>query len=669
LKDINAVVLTESTARKFFNSIDVVGKMFTMDADPSFEKLGTSLVVSGVMEDPPGNSSLRFDVLFTFGFMRLSFEDDNWLNAYLGTFVVLYPGANLPAVIEKFNAVYAVHAKEQLGKPNQDLYGFDPQIKYGLQPMTDIHLNSEIQTNGFNEGNEGGVINSSSPVYSYLFMGIAVFVLFMAVINFINISIATSLKRTKEVGVRKISGGSSGQIIVQFLLESSLLCMVAFLLSIVLMVLMLPLFNTVTGKQLLFVNAMDWKLSGYYVVVQVVIILLTGFYPAFVLSHFKAHEVLYNKQKLNSRNLFGGGLIVLQFSLAVFLLVASMVYYSQMNYIRTKDLGYNPHNIIRTEVYGNRDYKPVINVLKNELGKESSIKAVSFGSDGHFEDMKANDHSFKAMNRNIDENYLSLMEIPLVEGRNLSPDFANGDKDGVLVNEAFVKSAGWQQPIGQAVLIDRHYDSLRKTVVGVVKDYHFGSLREPIKPMMMYMNETPDGGIWVKFDKTNQKAAMAALKRIYEEAMPKAIYQYSFMDELNAREYMKEQRWQTVVNFATVLAFTLCCVGLLGLAHLAASQRYKEIGIRKVLGASVSQVVSLLTSDFLKLVMLSMIVAFPVAWVVMNRWLQDYAYRVEVSWRIFFGAATTALLISLLTVGLQAVKAAMANPVNSLRKE
>jgi len=665
LNDIASVVITETTAKKLFNSIDVLGKSLHMDADPSFERLGKSLIISGVVQDPPANSSLQFDALFNFKFMRLSFEDKNWLNAYLGTFVLLNAGADKYLTEQKFNSVYALHAKEQVAE-NFKTYGYDPQISYALQPMTDIHLNPLAGRNG---NAEGGIINGSNPVYSYMFMGIATFILLMATINFINISIANSLKRAKEVGIRKISGSSKWQIILQFLNESFILCLVAFLVSLILMNSLLPLFNNLADTQIVFTEITDAKLVGYFIMLLAVIVLVAGLYPAYVLANFKPSEVLYNKQKLSGSNIFGRSLVVIQFSLAVFLLIATIVYYSQMDYIRTKDLGYNPNQIIRTAVYGDIDYKEVTSVLKNELAKESSIKTVSFGNDGYNENIYVNDRSFKSQYKNIDENFLPAMEIPVKAGRNLSLSFPTDIKEGVIVNEAFVKASGMQDPIGKKIRVSRDSDSITKAITGVVKDFHFGSLREPIQPMAMYMNEFPDGGVWVKFEKSKQKEAMAALERIYKKAMPSAVYHYNFLDELNAKQYVQEQRWQKVVSVATILSFIVCCLGLFGLAHLSTNQRIKEIGIRKVLGASVSEIVTLLSGDFLKLVLVAFIIAAPISWLVMNKWLQNYEYRVNLSWWIFVMSGTFAILIALITVSFQAIKAALANPVRSLRTE
>lgn len=665
LKDINTVVVTESTAKKFFNSSEVVGKILHIEADPSFERLGKPMIISAVVEDPPQNSSLQFDILFTFDFMRLSFEDTNWLNAYLGTFLTLQPNADIHLVEQKFNKVFAFHAQEQLTE-NIKNYGYNPEIRYGLQRMTDIHLNPYMRING---NAEGGIVNVSNPIYSYVFMGIALFILLMATINFINISIANSLKRAKEVGVRKIVGGSKNQIIMQFLYESAILCVVAFILSLVFLDASLPLFNRVTGKQLLFNEIFQLYLLLYFTLVLTAVILLSGSYPAYILSKFKPTETLYNKHKLNVNHLMGRGLVVFQFALAIFLLISTIVYYGQMNYILQKDLGYNPNQIIRTSIQGDRDYKKVIGFLKNEFAKEPSIKLVSFGNDGNIDRATANNKHFDALHKLIDENYLSTLEIPLLKGRNFSPIFLTDKTDGVIVNEAFVKESGDVNPIGTSIKINESDDSKKKTIIGIVKDFHFGSLREPIKPMVMVMNDVPDGGIWLKFEKSKQKEAIAAVERIYKESMPKAIFQYNFLDELNAKQYLQEQRWQQVVSVATLLAFMICCLGLFGLAHLATHQRIKEIGIRKVLGAGVIDIAALLSKDFLKLVGIAFIIASPIAYFLVNKWLQNFAYRIPISVWTFALAGIIALLIALLTVSFQAIKAAVANPVKSLRTE
>ncbi|MES2646978.1 MAG: ABC transporter permease [Bacteroidota bacterium] len=665
LKNINSVVVTETLAKKLFNSIEVIGKLLSQEADPSFQKLGMPLVVTAVIKDPPGNSSLQFDALLTFSFMELSFQNDNWFGAWLGTFVVLHNGANVEKVQAKFNAIYDKHAKVQLNNPEYNNNNFDPKVRYGLQPMTDIHFNTYLAGSGWNES---GVVNVASPVYSYTFMGIALFILVMATINFINLSIAGSLNMAKEVGIRKITGGSSGQVVFQFLLEATILCFASFSIALLLMTISLPLFNNVTGKHISINEIFNVQLLSNFMLLFVVIILLNGLYPAVILSRVKAVKVLYNKQKLSGRNLFGRSLVVLQFAIAIFLVAGTLIFYRQMNFIRTKNLGYNPSHILTTTVEGDRgDYKPILDYLKNELRKESSIMSLSFSTHESSDEVEIHGHKFSATSKTADENYLSLMEIPLLTGENIS----NNEKGGIIVNETFVKAAGLKDPIGETMFSVWFHDTTYTKIVGVFKDYHFASLREPIKPMFIKMVEnTGDGNVlWIKFQKANQQKAIAALEKVYKGVMPTAIFQYRFLDEKNAAEYVQEKRWQKVIYFASLLAFILCSLGLFGLAHLSTRQRVKEVGVRKVLGASVARIMLLFTGSFLKLVFIAILIAVPASWWAIIKWLNNFAYRVDISWWMFALAGLMALLIAFVTVSIQAAKAAINNPVKSLRTE
>ncbi|HZK64165.1 MAG TPA: FtsX-like permease family protein, partial [Puia sp.] len=502
-------------------------------------------------------------------------------------------------------------------------------------------------------------------------LGIAGFILLMAAINVINISIAASLKRGKEVGVRKIAGGSKVQIIRQFLGESAILCLLAFVLAIIGTRFSLPLFNRLTGKQILLSESLDATLLFYFALLLVVIVLLAGLYPAKVLSNFKPAEVLYNRQRLSGRNAFGRVLVVIQFSLAIFLLMATLVYYRQMDYVRTKDLGYNPQLVIRTSLVGDRDYAQIRSFLQNEISREPAIAAISFTDNGNnaVRNTKINDRYIGAVHRQADEHYLPLLEIPMKAGRNFSAAFATDKTRSVIVNETFVKAAGLEDPIGARVFTNEPFNGEAKTIIGVVKDYHTGSLRERIPPMMLFMGDWTDGGILVKFEKSKQQEAMAAWEKAFRQAMPNLQYQVHFLDELNAKEYVQESHWQQVIRVAALLSIMICALGLFGLAHLSTRQRVKEIGVRKVLGASVRQIVALLAADFLKLVMMAFIVAAPVAWFVMNRWLQDFAYRTTMGAGVFLLAGLLAMVVAFIAVSAQSVMAAVANPVNSLRSE
>ena len=361
--------------------------------------------------------------------------------------------------------------------------------------------------------------------------------------------------------------------------------------------------------------------------------------------------------------------MVTQFALAVFFLISTFIYYRQMDFIRTKDLGYNPYQVIRTNISGAREIKPIQDKLKFELAKEPSIKYLSFGGERDAEEIKIGDRSVETEYQIIDQFRLPVMELKLKAGRNISRAFSSDEKHGALVNEAFVKAAGLTTPIGTQIRTSDYYDKEIRTIVGVVEDYHSGSLHKPIKPMVMMVCNWYSSGIWIKIEKNKQAQALAAIEVAYKKAMPGAFFSYNFLDELNEKEYLQEQRWQKIISIATTLSIIICCLGLFGLAHLSAQQRIKEIGIRKVLGASVTSIVQLLSKDFLLLVLIAFLVASPIAWYAMNNWLQDFAYRINIGWWIFLVAGSLALIIAWLTVGLQAIKAGMANPVASLRNE
>ncbi len=665
LREVGSVVVTERMARRFFNRTDVVGNLLNLDGDPSAQRLGKPVVISGVVQNPPATSSLQFDLLHPFRFMQLSFEDTNWLNAYLGTFVRLHPSADRTAVTRKFNALYALHAKKQVAESRHSEH-HDPQISYGLQALTDIHLHPLYRGRG---NREGGIINGSSPVFSYLFLGIAGFILLMATINFINLSIAGSLQRAKEVGVRKVSGGRRGQIVAQHLVESALVCLAAFGLALGLLQAGLPVFNALTEKHLRFAEALDPALLPGFAALFAVVVLLAGFYPAFVLSGFKPTEVLYQRQRLSGRTGFGRGLVVFQFALAVFLLIATVVYYRQMEFIRTKDLGYNPYQVIRSYIAGNGDVKPIQAFLRNELAREPSIRSISFGAEFGEDATVVNGKTLRSRYQAIDEAYLPTLDISLRAGRNFSAAFPADEGASVLVNEAFVKAANLKGPLGTRIQPDTNFIKTPLTIVGVVRDFHFGSLRERIQPLVFFRNTAASGGIWVKLEKTRQAEGRAVFEKAYRKALPQAVYDAQFLDEMNAADYRQEQRWQQLIGYAAGLAGLICCVGLFGLTRMAAQQRTKEIGVRKVLGASVVGIAVLLSREFLKLVLLAVLMASPLAGYAMQRWLENFAYRVGLPWWLFAGVGLLALGVALLTVSFQSVKAARMNPVKSLRSE
>lgn len=340
-----------------------------------------------------------------------------------------------------------------------------------------------------------------------------------------------------------------------------------------------------------------------------------------------------------------------------------------MEYIRIKDLGYNPHQVIRTHIKGNRGYKPIQEFLKAELANEPAVSLISFADENfsNVSKVKIKDKSIEAIHTAIDENYITVMEMPLKAGRNFSTAFQTDMPNGAIVNEAFVKAAGINDPIGTQITTEDDFDKEIKTIVGVVNDFHFGSLHERIYPLVMIMGN--GSNMLVRIEKNKQREGIAALESAYKKAMPTALFEYQFMDESNAKEYIQEQRWKKIIGIATMLSIVICGVGLFGLAHLAVNQRTKEIGIRKVLGASIAGIAVLLSKDFMKPIMVGFVVATPVAWWSMNKWLENFAYRIELQWWMFALTGLMAILVALLTVSSQTINAALTNPVKSLRSE
>lgn len=666
LREVNAVVITEAMAMRFFNTTDVLGKLIHLDTDPSARQVGKPLIITGVVQNPPHNSSIQFDLLHPFRFMQLAFDDKTWLNAYLGTFVVLRPDADISAVTQKFNQIFALTAKKQLDERlGKNLY--DPKISYGLQQMTAIHLDPMNQASG---NREGGIIQESNPVYSYLFLAIASFVLLMASINFVNISIAGSLKRAREVGIRKVNGSSRLQIISQFLAESTTLCLIAFVLSLVWVQILLPLFNELSGKHISLSQTWNLPLIVSFILIFILNSLLTGIYPAYLLSNFKPVDVLYSTPKLTGRHWQGRSLVVVQFVLSITLMIAALVFYRQMDYIHTKDLGYNPHQIIRANISGSRDYRQVQALLKNEVAKEPALTGISFGQDygSWLTATKAGTQTLQSSYQAIDEVFIPLFDLKIIQGRNFLKNSAGDKSSGVIVNEAFVRAAGLNNPIGSTISSDQ-LNGQESTIIGVVKDFHFGSLKERIQPRVFFASANETGAIWVKLSKAKQAEALRAFEKIYHTVMPDAAYEYHFQDELNHRAYEREQNWQRIITIVTGISMCICCLGLFGLTHLATFQRTREIGVRKVFGASISQIVALFLKLFLKPVALGFLISIPVAHYIMSQWLQNFAYRIAITWWTFALAGALSFVIALGTVIFQAFKAASGNPINALRNE
>jgi putative ABC transport system permease protein len=591
--------------------------------------------------------------------MRDGVGDVQWINFYLNTFVVLRPGADIKKAEEKFKTVYESSAASQI-KEAREKYGIKSTFKYGLQPMTDIHLSKTFKS-------ENGLSDASSPVYTKILGGIALFMLVIATINFVNLSVARSLKRAKEIGVRKVVGGERRQLIAQFLGESYMLSFCSFLLAILLVIAVMPVFNKLSNKALSFSYLLDVKLIAVYVGLFIFTGLLAGFYPALVLSRFNPVQTLYNRLPFSGKNYLAKALVVLQFSLTTILIISTITIYSQFNFLTHFDLGYNDKNLVL--VNGDMMKADRANVFKNELLKDPAVLSVGMRQRGQWGTGARVDGKDIGFAIEIaDHSYLPTLEVPVISGRNFSPDYPSDSTQSVLVNEAFVKEAGWKDISGKQV--DFYYDSIKYNVVGVVKNFHYASLMEEIKPQLFTMNPKYEyGQFMIKIRPGNTSQTLKHIEQIFKSLLPFVPYAYEFKDNMNAEQYAAEKKWKQIIFFAAILTIFISCIGLFGLAALAAEKRTKEIGIRKVLGASVGGITAKLSGSFIKLVMLAAVVAFPVAWWVMHQWLQNYPYRIGMGVWVFAFAAGVVLLIALCTVSFQAIKAAIANPVKSLRTE
>jgi len=655
LKDIHSVVLSEEVAEKYFGKKDAVGQVLNLKIDDKFQPF----TVSAVMKRSPQNSSVKVKMLLPMAFRVTLWKDTQWLNFFLNTFFVVKPGSNIKVVEGKMAKVFETNAAEQIKDDAKN--GFKDKVTFGLQPLLAMHTSTDFPA-------DNGLSDASSPVYSYILTGIALFILVIACINFVNLTVARSIKRAKEIGIRKVVGGQRRQLIMQFLGESSILSFIAFVFAIILVIVVLPFFNELANKSLAFSYLLSVKLVVGYIAIFLLTSLLAGFYPALVLSGFNPVQSLYNRNSFTGKNYLSKSLVVLQFTLSTFLIIATITIYSQFNYLMHFNLGYNDKNVVSIFSWGLDKQK--LALFKNEMLSDPSVKSVTADQGGR-QGTIANINGGTKITfdlKHIDEDYLPLFEVPMVQGRNFSKSMVSDSGTSILVNEEFVKQAGWKKPIGQTV--DFFWAKKKYTVVGVVKNYHFLSLTEKLSPMLYSISpQFPYGNVFIKIKEGDKAATLNHIEKAFKSLYPFIPYQYHFKDAENTEQYDKEAKWKQIVTFSAILTIFISCIGLFGLATLSAERRRKEIGIRKVLGASVELIVRKLSADFLKLVLISAIIAAPAAWWAINKWLQNYPYRISMNVWIFLLATVLVAVVALVTVSFQSIKAAVANPVKSLRSE
>lgn len=647
LTDPHSVVLSEEVAEKYFGKENPVGK--TLDLKVRNEMV--PFTVTAVTKSSPQNSSVKIRMLLSKSFNRV---DSQWRHYFQNTFLVIRPGSDIGQLKAKINKIYLSNAAGQI-KESTDV------ITYGLQPLLGMHTSTDYPA-------DDGLSDASKPTYSYILTGIALFILVIACINFVNLTVARSLRRAKEVGIRKVSGGRRRQLILQFLGESFTLSGVAFVFAMVLVDLALPFFNTLTNKALAFSYLLSFKLVAGYIGIFLLTGFLAGFYPALVMSGFKPVESLYNRTQYAGKNYLSKGLVILQFTLATFLIISTITIYSQFNYLMNFDLGYNDTNVV--SIVGFNFDKLKFSLFKSELSNDPNILSVTADQGGRW-GTAAYVNVLRKIEfdvQHVDEDYLPLFQVPILKGRNFSKGMVADSANSVLVSEQFVKEAGWDNPIGQTV--DFFNDKKKYTVIGVVKDYHYLSLTEKMSPVLYSMKPNyPWGNVFIRISGRNKAEALNHIQKEFKADFPLIPYQYKFKDAEVAGQYDKEAKWKQIVSFGAIITIFVSCIGLFGLATLSAERRRKEIGIRKVLGASVEGIVRKLSSDFAVLVLISVVIAAPAAGWAMFRWLEGYPYRIGIHAWIFVLAGVLVLFVAMVTVSFQTVRAAVGNPVDSLRSE
>ncbi|MFT3705408.1 MAG: ABC transporter permease [Agriterribacter sp.] len=672
LNEPNTVVITEATAQKYFGTSNAVGKIVETS-----ENGKTLYKVTAVIKNIPSNSHFNFDFLFSM--KNVDYKWGQYLSHNFHTYLLLKPGTDVKAFekhsfkdyVEKY---VLPEAKNALSISSMDEFAKSGnKLEYSLTPLLDLHLYSDRPF----ELSTGGNIQ-----YVYIFSIVAIFILLIACVNFTNLTTARSANRAKEVGIRKVLGTERKNLMVQFLSESAVMAVLSTMLALLIVWLVLPLFNNVADKHMHFANLLSPLFIALIVLLPFIVGLMAGSYPAFFLSSFRPIEVLKGKLKTGSSN--GGlrsGLVVFQFVTSIVLIVGTFIVYKQLHYIQTKNIGYNKEQVLLIDnAYSLQNN---IDAYKETMLKQTGVISGTISgflpipsnrSDNIFSRTPVMDvkNGFSMQEWRVDYDYIKTLGMQLVAGRNFSKDFG-ADSLAVIINETTAKDMGYTDPIGKPLYTLADFSSGSNavkayTIIGVVKDFHFESLKRDITKLGLFLSPSW-GMVSFKINAANASQIIKAAEKEWKAQVPAMPFSYKFLDAEFNNLYNGEQRVGKIAITFSILAILIACLGLFGLAAFIAEQRTKEIGIRKVLGASVGNVVTMLSKDFLKLVLIASVIAFPLAWWAMHAWLRDFAYRVDIGWWIFMVAGLIAAGIALITVSFQAIKAALANPVKSLRTE
>lgn len=678
LSQINSVLITQEIATKYFGSEIPLQKTLLIKMGDQYR----AFTVTGIIEEVPSNSSIQYQLIIPFEASRFIYSENayrNWFNVVAETFVLLEKNASLQSVEDKFPAMM----QQALGEQNDE-----GEYTVGLQKLTDIHLNTEFPV---------GIISVSDPLYTYVLTAIAILVLLIACVNFITISISRSTTRAKEVGIRKTLGAIQNHLRIQFWGEALITTLISLVIALFLVIVLLPTFNSISPYNI----TLDFSIRNLLMVgsLTLLISLIAGVYPALFLSNFKPVDVLKGRYQIQGdKSILLRSMVIFQFTLSIFLIASTLIINNQLNFLKTKDLGFQKDHILVLQTADGPQpgsgFRGAMesalqkrNLLKSLLSSNSSIRDVSSSIFTPAQNGWAvvdyrdnNDRKFEFNVNFVDPRYLDMMDINILEGRSFSEDNTSDARRAIIVNQAFVDEYGIQNPIGSRLPGTSFEDH---EIVGVTENFNYSSLKEEVEPLVlsidpnlvmggvdnMNFNSSPSPRISIRLSGENLSETLDQIEKAWSRIAPEDPFDFTFLDEAVDNKYRQEERLNKIVSFGSIFGILIACLGLFGLAALTTSRRTKEIGVRKVLGASSLEIVVLVIKDFAKLIVFSYAISIPLIIYFAYQWLQEFAYRIDIGVGVFIISGISVVIVAGLTISYQTVKAALLNPVSSLKQE
>ncbi|UZD23963.1 ABC transporter permease [Algoriphagus halophytocola] len=656
-----SVVLSETTARKYFGDQEALGKTLK-GSDVAGRANAGDYTVTGVMKDLPSNSHLQFNTLLSLSTFHQSrpgvFDAWGYVDTY--TYFLVNDQFDQQAFEAKIPGFLERRASEENG----------PNYTIGIEPLSDVYLRSEVQR-------QPGDTASLSNIYVFSVIGL--FILGIAIINFMNLSTARSMERAKEVGIRKSIGADKRSLIFQFLGESLIIVLLAAITAVIFVSIAMPMMNSLTGKELYVQQILNWQTIPFFLGIIILVGLLAGSYPALVLSSFRPVMILKGINKSDARGVnLRKGLVIFQFSLSIALIAGTIIVYSQMSHLLDKDMGFDKEQMVIVDYNYDEQVNNVSSALESELENNPNIESVAFSRSvpgSHFPNAGTTIENPEGEMVMIGQaifqvglDFIDHFDLELIAGRSYSRDYPSDSTSALVINEAAARQYGYANP---ADAVGKKFDQWGRAgeVIGVVKDFNYISLHNTVEPLTLPFEAYASRYMSLKVKGENLPETLTQIEGVWKELAPHRPFIYSFLDADFNKQYESDFRFRQIFTTFSILAILIACLGLLGLATYTAEQRTKEIGIRKVLGANIGSIVGLLSKDFIKLVLVAILVATPVAWFAMNKWLEGFAYQVPVHWWVFLISGMLAVVVALVTISFQAVKAAMLNPVKSLKSE